>query len=473
MAATANRNLLDLEAAHLLLCLASRLSWPAFARKYKCYDSMENYEDIEIFKPIYEEDEELYLCKKVQKKRRSSIPSEVLKNTFIFSIDSTLTSTPIRVENEVKTTAPNKKRKRHSVDSSHESPAIDSKKTNNKKNVLQSSIKKVDVSKSGRILKRPKHLASFISTTKDEEELESNASTPKIKEEIGSFEESAEVINIDALAKSTNDRHSDILEKVKLLHRQKKLKVNSNMQIVCNENSDQEVSASTTLDSNPKSEYVDIFHQKAKSTSVLIGGDDVRHSRLYDIAYEIQNKEFTNSMDAQCRAAEVLNDYKNQLQIKRKQLFERKLHTKTAYLMNKLRTVANRDERCDAFSGKFKPTECKEWKPFSQDPERLQQAIAYKIAQQETVPAIEKLLEKYDKIRSDSKMNVNNRIVVPPSTNQIKLDETALRVVDEPNQRRTSILVDIFKLLPNRPEVRHSFVSKYMQKSKHPVKSNI
>lgn len=472
--ATANIDQSDLEAAHFLLCLASNLSWPAFARKYNCYQSMEKYQNIEIFKPNYDEEEELFLCKKVQKKRRSSIPSEILRNTFVLNIDSTLTSTPIRERNEIKTTALDTKRKKLSDVNLLDLSVVEFKKNDDKQQDLPSSTEKIVISKSGRVLKRPKHLASFISTTTDDDKFESKVPISKIKEEIveSSFEKSAEVINFDSLAKSTNGRHADILQKAKLLHRQKKLKVDSNMQIVSNENSDQEASTSTALDSNPKTEYVDIFQRKAKSRSELIGGDSVRHSRLYDIAYEIQNKEFTNAMDAQCRAAEVLNDYKKQLQIKREQLFERESrNTKTAYLMHKLYSVANRDEICNAFLNKFKPTECKEWKPFSQDPERLQQAIKYKIAQQETIPKINELLQKYDEIRSDSKMNVNNRIIVPPSTNQIKLDETALTVIDEPNQRRTSILVEIFKLLPNRSEVRHSFVSKYMQRSKNPVKS--
>lgn len=159
--------------------------------------------------------------------------------------------------------------------------------------------------------------------------------------------------------------------------------------------------------------------------------DTVRHSRLFETAYEMGNCADANaSVDFQIRAIENLAVYRTQIKIKQKQVVSNR-SAGMMNLMKKFRNIKNRQQVCSEFVSTFEATKSTQWKPFLEDPERLSNIYNYNKSQAAKQPTIKYLINKF--------------------------------VVESNNKEKSrKILVEIFKLLPNRPEFRHTFVNIYL-----------
>lgn len=179
--------------------------------------------------------------------------------------------------------------------------------------------------------------------------------------------------------------------------------------------------------SRPK---VDIF---TKNVIAQIQSDSVRHSRLSEIAYELQHcTQLDAIVDFQARAAEQLVAYKSEIDGKRNQVFSHR-SSKMTELMQKFRSIKNRQQVCDEFTMKFATTTSAQWKPFAEDSMRSANIADYKVLQVTKRPLIKFLVDEF-----------------------VRQNHT--------KERARALLIEVFKLLPNRPEVRHEFINVYLPK---------
>lgn len=174
----------------------------------------------------------------------------------------------------------------------------------------------------------------------------------------------------------------------------------------------------------------DIFSEDIQS---LIQSDTLRHSRLFEAAYEIARcTKLDTIVDFQIRAAENLNTYKSEINAKRSQIFTN-LHklSKVTELMQKFRGIGNRQQSCDEFSSKFKATTSTQWKPFAQDLVRASKIADYRVMQVTKRPLVQFLVGEF-----------------------VKHNHT--------KEEARSLLIEVLKLLPNRPEIRHEFINNHL-----------
>lgn len=177
-----------------------------------------------------------------------------------------------------------------------------------------------------------------------------------------------------------------------------------------------------------KEKFVDIF---SENVGTLIQSECVRHSRLFESAFELQHcKKFDTMVDFQYRAAENLEQYKTIVEEKRNEALSNRSTLMNKW-MKKFRTIKNRDEICKDFTSHFIPTASNQWKAFAVDSSRSSDILKYKSLQSMRKPLIENLADEYAK-RSLTK------------------------------EESRSKLIEILKLLPNRPEVRHEFINVHL-----------
>lgn len=165
----------------------------------------------------------------------------------------------------------------------------------------------------------------------------------------------------------------------------------------------------------------------------LIQSDGLRHSRLFEAAYELGNCTKPDAtVEFQHRAIENLSTYKTVLDAKRTHMPLDRL-PKASKLMQKLRGIENRQQICSEFELKFQSKPSAEWKPFTVDANRQTNISNYKVKQTTKRPFI-----------------------------KFWIDEFLTRKCGKEKAR--SILIEILKMLPNRPEVRHDFINVYLPK---------
>lgn len=175
---------------------------------------------------------------------------------------------------------------------------------------------------------------------------------------------------------------------------------------------------------------VDIF---SKNAVAQIQSDLVRHSRLSEIAYEMQHcTQLYGIVDVQVRAAEQLVAYKSEIDAKRNQMLSNR-SSKMTELMQKFRGIKNRQQVCDEFTSKFATTTSTQWKPFTEDSARSANIADYKVLQVTKRPLIKFLVDEF-----------------------VRQNHT--------KERARALLIEVFKLLPNRPEVRHEFINVHLPK---------
>lgn len=164
-----------------------------------------------------------------------------------------------------------------------------------------------------------------------------------------------------------------------------------------------------------------------------IQSDKVRHSRLFEAAYELGHCTNPDAIvDFQYRAIENLKTYKFEIGAKRRQL-SLKRSTKAIEWMNKFRSIRNRETVCNDFKAKFTSTTCNEWKPFSEDAKRLADISNYNEKQMTRKPFID--------FWTDEFLTQNGG-----------------------KDKARSSLIEILKVLPNRSEVRHDFFNGQLPK---------
>lgn len=179
-----------------------------------------------------------------------------------------------------------------------------------------------------------------------------------------------------------------------------------------------------------KNKYVDIF---AKNIRMAIQSDTMRHSRLFESAYELEQCQSTEAkVNAQYRAIENLIAYKTEAERKRNEMLTTR-SPKMAELMHKFRGIKNRQQICSDFASKFTATTSQQWKPFSQDPQRLSDHSDFKLLQVMKRPLI-----------------------------KFSVDEFVKQHQSKESSR--PILIRLLKLLPNRPEIRHEFMNVHLPK---------
>lgn len=165
----------------------------------------------------------------------------------------------------------------------------------------------------------------------------------------------------------------------------------------------------------------------------LIQSDEIRHSRLFEAAHELENcTKLDASVEFQCRAIENLRTYRAEIAAKRPQIPLNRLPT-AAELMQKFRSLKNRQQICNEFLLKFRLKTSTEWKPFAEDASRLTSISSYKEAQLTKQPLIKFWID----------------VFVTQHCGK---------------EKARSMLIEILKMLPNRPEVRHEFFNVYLPK---------
>lgn len=174
----------------------------------------------------------------------------------------------------------------------------------------------------------------------------------------------------------------------------------------------------------------DIFNTNNTESLLL---DKVRHSRLFEAAYELQ---YCATADAKVErtycAVKNLISQKAEIDAKRRQ-FSTNRSSKAMEWMRKFRGIKNRQQVCHEFSAKFCPTKSAEWKPFTEDANRSTDITNYKMLQTTKVVAIKYWTQQFLTQKADK--------------------ETA-----------RSMLIEVIKVLPNRPEVRHEFINGILPK---------
>lgn len=195
---------------------------------------------------------------------------------------------------------------------------------------------------------------------------------------------------------------------------------------------DENISSGSGSGSNSKSQSEscsrfirDLFNSSIKNSIQL---DKVRHSRLFEAAYEKQNRTTAEAtVEFQYRAAENLITYKAEIDAKRNQIaFNRS--SKVMAVMQKFRGLKNRQQICSEFATKFSPTESAKWKPFTEDANRSNDISNYKELQMTKQPFLKFWIDQ-------------------------------LLSQKHGKEKARSILIEIIKMMPNRPEVRHEFIN--------------
>lgn len=165
----------------------------------------------------------------------------------------------------------------------------------------------------------------------------------------------------------------------------------------------------------------------------LIQSDEVRHSRLFEAAYELENCTKVDAIvEFQYRAIENLNTYKTEIDAKRTQTPLNR-SPKAMELMQKFRVMKDRQQVCNEFTSKFHSKASAEWKPFTEDASRSINISNYKMMQMAKKPFI-----------------------------KFWIDEFLTKNCGKEKAR--PMLIEILKMLPNRPEVRHNFMIGYLPK---------
>lgn len=259
----------------------------------------------------------------------------------------------------------------------------------------------VATSKSGRVVKRTRRL---ISQSKDDK-------APVQKKKAQTMDQQVPVKSID-----DQNVSSQSIEEVQPA---KKMKLST---------SALSKAVNVPIIETSKTKYVDIF---PNSIQMAIQSDTVRHSRLFEMAHELQQSN-TTDVDCQYRAVENLITYKAELQRKHNEMMATR-SSKMAELMHKFRGIKNRQQICNDFASKFTATTSEQWKPFAQDAQRLSNHSEYKVVQVIRRPIITVLCDEF------VKQNYSKETSRP-------------------------ILIQMLKLLPNRPEVRHEFINVYLPK---------
>lgn len=175
------------------------------------------------------------------------------------------------------------------------------------------------------------------------------------------------------------------------------------------------------------------FNEIFSNVETLIQSECMRHSRLSESVYELQHcKKFDAIVDFQYRAAENLKQYQVIVEEKRNEALSNRSAQMNKW-MKKFRTIKNREETCDDFIAQFKTTTSNQWKPFAEDASRSSDVLNYKFLQIMRKPLIKVLVDEY----------VQNNLT---------------------KEKARSNLIEILKLLPNRPEVRYEFMNVYLPK---------
>lgn len=294
-----------------------------------------------------------------------------------------------------------------------------------KKGEVENSIKTPSMqikSNSGRIIKRTKR---FVSQFDDDIDLQNSVQklpTPGKK------------------AKSTNEKNAtkSSEESKDVIHPAKKMKIETVCKVEEQNNNyinSGSSSKNNSGNSGNKNESLSKFKHDIFSSNImkLIQSDELRHSRLFESAYELQNcTKLDATIEIQYRAIENLCAYKIEIDAKRTRMLLNR-SPKAIELMQKFRTIKNRQQICNEFLLKFHSTTSAEWKPFTEDVNRQKNILNYKAKQMTKQPFI-----------------------------KLSIDEFLTQNCGKEKAR--SMLIEILKMLPNRPEVRHNFINEYLPK---------
>lgn len=185
-----------------------------------------------------------------------------------------------------------------------------------------------------------------------------------------------------------------------------------------------------------------LFNSNITSSMQL---DKVRHSRLFEAAYELQHCQTADaSVEFQHRAAENLITYKSSINAKRNQIASNR-SSQVMALMRKFRDLKNRHQICTEFASKFGATKSAKWKPFTEDEDRSNDLSNYRKVQMTNQPFIKFWTDQFVTQSNDK-------------------------------EKARSILIDVIKMLPNRPEIRHEYINgslpKLVAAHKQAVKKN-
>lgn len=180
------------------------------------------------------------------------------------------------------------------------------------------------------------------------------------------------------------------------------------------------VSIEDIIESSP-----DMFGEK----SAILHPECMRHSRLNEM------KKFTDDageIDNQFRAIEQMQLYQPVIAEHQQKVKLRR--SKISQLVNKFRRIENLEEICDDFESKFRRTTKNNWQPFEADLSRPLSIFKYKQFLLNKKPLIQKLIKMF-------------------------------LAKKEPTQAFTmAIVIEMHKLLPDRPEVRSDFHNIYLPK---------
>lgn len=165
----------------------------------------------------------------------------------------------------------------------------------------------------------------------------------------------------------------------------------------------------------------------------LVQSDKIRHSRLFEAAYELQNCTTADAnVEFQYRAVENLISQKSEIDTKRRHI-SMNPSSKATEWMQKFRGIKHRQQVCNEFSSKFCSTKSVEWKPFTEDASRSTDISNYKMLQ------------------------TTKEVAIKYWTQQFLTQKRG-------KEASRSMLIEIIKLLPNRPEVRHDFINGHLPK---------
>lgn len=160
--------------------------------------------------------------------------------------------------------------------------------------------------------------------------------------------------------------------------------------------------------------------------------EKLRHSRFFQMKFEMQHYAAKGaSVNFQLRAAENLRQYKEVVENKQNETFSNR--SEILNLVKKFRQIENREQICDEFKSIFKTTTCNRWKPFGENAERKTEIIGYNLKQAMKKAQIKRLVDVFVK-QNHSK------------------------------ESGRAILIELLKLLPERPEVRHEFFNIHLPK---------
>lgn len=191
-------------------------------------------------------------------------------------------------------------------------------------------------------------------------------------------------------------------------------------------------SGSSGIKTEPLSKFK--HHIFSSNIMKLIQSDEIRHSRLFEAAYELENcTKLEATVEFQYRAIETLSTYKTEIVAKRPRKPLNRLPTAVA-LMQTFRSLKNRQQTCDEFLLKFRSKTSTEWKPFAEDANRLTNISSYQEAQITKQPFINFWIDEF------------------VTQNYSK-------------EKARSMLIEVLQMLPNRPEVRHEFFNRYLPKA--------